>query len=152
MESAGAPARAAANPAGSVTSTAWPFTWLEASGPFGYTALIGLPGNSVASFVTYAHVVRPTVLSLAGATQTRTMAMPVRAAFAHDKKPGRREFLRANLRRAADGLVEAVKFDRQGAGMLSSLVETDGLVELAEDATHVAPGDSVGFLPYADLD
>ena len=116
------------------------------------TALIGLPGNPVASFVTCAHVVRPTVLSLAGALQTRTIAMPVRAAFAHDKKSGRREFLRANLRRAADGAVEAVKFDRQGAGMLSSLVETDGLVELGEDATHVAPGDTVGFLPYADLD
>jgi molybdopterin molybdotransferase len=116
------------------------------------TALIGLPGNSVASFVTYAHVVRPTVLSLAGAIQTRTMAMPVRAAFAHDKKPGRREFLRANLRRAADGLVEAIKFDRQGAGMLSSLVETDGLVELAEDVTRVAPGDTVGFLAYGELD
>jgi molybdopterin molybdotransferase len=116
------------------------------------TALIGLPGNPVASFVTYAYVVRPTVLSLAGARQTRTMSMPVRAAFAHDKKPGRREFLRASLRRAADGGVEAVKFDRQGAGMLSSLVETDGLVELAEDVTHVAPGDSVGFLSYADLD
>jgi molybdopterin molybdotransferase len=116
------------------------------------TALIGLPGNPVASFVTYAYVVRPTVLSLAGARQTRTMAMPVRAAFTHDKKPGRREFLRASLRRAADGAVEAVKFDRQGAGMLSSLVETDGLVELAEDVTHVAPGDSVGFLSYADLD
>jgi molybdopterin molybdotransferase len=116
------------------------------------TALIGLPGNSVASFVTYAHVVRPTVLSLAGAIQTRTLAMPVRAAFAHDKKPGRREFLRANLRRAADGLVEAVKFDRQGAGMLSSLVETDGLVELAEDVTRVAPGDTVGFLAYGELD
>lgn len=116
------------------------------------TALIGLPGNPVASFVTYAYVVRPTVLSLAGARQTRTMAMPVRAAFTHDKKPGRREFLRASLRRAADGGIEAVKFDRQGAGMLSSLVETDGLVELAEDVTHVAPGDSVGFLSYADLD
>lgn len=116
------------------------------------TALIGLPGNPVASFVTYAHVVRPTVLSLAGALQTRTTAMPVRAAFAHDKKPGRREFLRANLRHAADGAVEAVKFDRQGAGMLSSLVETDGLVELGEDVTRVAPGDSVGFLAYAELD
>ncbi|MGB3445974.1 MAG: gephyrin-like molybdotransferase Glp [Xanthobacteraceae bacterium] len=116
------------------------------------TALIGLPGNPVASFVTYAHVVRPTVLSLAGALQTRTLAVPVRAAFAHDKKPGRREFLRAQLRRAPDGGVEAVKFDRQGAGMLSSLVETDGLIELGEDVTHVAPGDSVGFLTYADLD
>jgi molybdopterin molybdotransferase len=36
--------------------------------------------------------------------------------------------------------------------MLSSLVETDGLVELGEDVTHVAPGDTVGFLAYAEID
>jgi molybdopterin molybdotransferase len=36
--------------------------------------------------------------------------------------------------------------------MLSSLVETDGLVELAEDVTRVAPGDTVGFLAYGELD
>lgn len=116
------------------------------------TALIGLPGNPVASFVTYAHVVRPTVLSLAGAIQTRTVSMPVRAAFTHRKKPGRREYVRAQLRRAADGVVEAIMFHRDGAGMLSSLVETDGLVELGDDVLEVVPGDTVGFLTYADLD
>lgn len=116
------------------------------------TALIGLPGNPVASFVTYAHVVRPTVLSLAGAIQTRTVAMPVRAAFTHRKKPGRREYVRAQLRRAVDGVIEAVMFHRDGAGMLSSLVETDGLVELGDDVRDVAPGDTVGFLTYADFD
>ena len=115
------------------------------------TALIGLPGNPVASFVAFAYVVRPTVLSLAGALQTRTVAMPVRAGFDHSKKPGRREYLRAHLRRAADGSVEAVKFHRDGAGILSSLVETDGLVELGEDVTRVLPGQTVGFLAYSAL-
>ena len=43
-------------------------------------ALIGLPGNPVASFVTFVHVVRPTVLALAGAAR-RGWPMPVRAAF-----------------------------------------------------------------------
>lgn len=114
------------------------------------TALIGLPGNPVASFVTYTYVVRPTVLSLSGALQTRTMAMPVRAAFTHHKKPGRREYVRAQLRRTADG-VEAVMFHRDGAGMLSSLVETDGLVELGEAVTRVTPGETVGFFAYSSL-
>lgn len=53
--------------------------------------------------------------------------------------------------RAADGALEAVKFPREGAGLLSSLVETDGLIELGEDITGVEPGESVGFLSYADL-
>jgi molybdopterin molybdotransferase len=115
------------------------------------TPLIGLPGNPVASFVTFVHVVRPTVLALAGALQETPVAMPVRAAFAYRKKPGRREYVRVTLRRAADGALEAEKFPREGAGLLSSLVETDGLVELGEQITAVEPGESVGFLGYANL-
>jgi molybdopterin molybdotransferase len=115
------------------------------------TPLIGLPGNPVASFVTFAHVVRPAVLALAGATQEPLTAMPLRAAFAYKKKSGRREYVRVYLRRAQDGVLEARKFPREGAGLLSSLVETDGLVELGEDIIQVEPGQSVGFISYANL-
>jgi molybdopterin molybdotransferase len=115
------------------------------------TPLIGLPGNPVASFVTFVHVVRPTVLALAGALQETSLPMPVRAAFTYRKKAGRREYVRVNLRRAADGTLEATKFPREGAGLLSSLVETDGLVELGVEITQVEPGASVGFLGYANL-
>jgi molybdopterin molybdotransferase len=115
------------------------------------TPLIGLPGNPVASFVTFVHVVRPTVLALMGSVPTPLVGLPVRAAFGYKKKIGRREYVRVTLRRAQDGSTEAVKFPREGAGLLSSLIDTDGLVELREDVIKVAAGDSVGFLGYADL-
>ena len=122
-----------------------------AMGIIGGTPLIGLPGNPVATFVTFVHVVRPTVLALAGAAQQPIVPMPVRAAFSYKKKILRREYVRANLRRAEDGALEATKFPREGAGLLSSLVETDGLVELGEEITKVEPGQTVGFLGYASL-
>jgi molybdopterin molybdotransferase len=122
-----------------------------AMGIIGGTPFIGLPGNPVASFVTFVHVVRPTVLALAGALQQNPVAVPVRAAFTYKKKIARREYVRVNLRKGADGVLEAVKFPREGAGLLSSLVETDGLVELGEDITQVEPGQTVGFLSYANL-
>ncbi len=115
------------------------------------TALIGLPGNPVASFVTFVHVVHPAVVAMSGGTWTRPVLMPVRAAFSYKKKIARREYVRVFLRRADDGHLEAVKFPREGAGLLSSLVETDGLVELVEDVTRVQAGDIVGFLSYANL-
>ncbi|WP_166298360.1 gephyrin-like molybdotransferase Glp [Bradyrhizobium sp. 2S1] len=115
------------------------------------TPLIGLPGNPVASFVTFVHVVRPTVLALMGARQEPLVPLPVRAAFAYKKKIARREYVRVSLRQAADGAREAVKFPREGAGLLSSLVDTDGLVELGEQLTRVEPGQTVGFLSYASL-
>lgn len=115
------------------------------------TPLIGLPGNPVASFVTFVHVVRPIVLALSGAQPQPLVRMPVRAAFAYKKKIARREYVRVTLRRRDDGGLEATKFPREGAGLLSSLVDTDGLVELGEEITQVAPGQTVGFLSYASL-
>jgi molybdopterin molybdotransferase len=115
------------------------------------TPFIGLPGNPVASFVTFVHVVRPTVLALAGAMPEHPVALPVRAQFTYRKKIGRREYVRVNLRMGGDGLPEVVKFPREGAGLLSSLVDTDGLVELGESVISVEPGQAVGFLGYASL-
>jgi molybdopterin molybdotransferase len=122
-----------------------------AMGIIGGTPLIGLPGNPVASFVTFVHVVRPIILALAGASQQPLVPMPVRSAFAYKKKIGRREYVRAFLRKGDDGVLKAEKFPREGAGLLSSLVDTDGLVELGEEITQVEPGQTVGFLSYASL-
>ena len=105
----------------------------------------------MASFVTFAHVVRPTILALAGAIPRQPLPMPVRAAFTYKKKVARREYVRVKLVKNTDGALDAVKFPREGAGMLSSLVETDGLVELGEDVTRVEPGQTVGFLSYESL-
>jgi molybdopterin molybdotransferase len=110
---------------------------------------MGLPGNPVASFVTFAYLARAAVLALAGAATEPFAATPAQSAFAYRKKAGRREYVRANLRRGADGALEAVKFPREGAGLLSSLITTDGLVELPEATTRVEPGEAVSFLRYS---
>jgi molybdopterin molybdotransferase len=122
-----------------------------AMGVIAGTPFIGLPGNPVASFVTFAYVVRPTLLALSGALPEKLAALPVRAAFSYRKKKGRREYVRASLNQSDAGIWEAEKFPREGAGLLSSLADTDGLVELGENVERVSPGDNVGFLAYASL-
>jgi molybdopterin molybdotransferase len=114
-------------------------------------AFVGLPGNPVAVFVTFVRVVRPLLLRLAGALPEPLLAMPARATFFYKKRKGRREYVRVALRAAADGTIEAVKYEQDGAGVLTSLTETDGLAELGEDVTTVEPGSTVGFLSYASL-
>jgi molybdopterin molybdotransferase len=114
-------------------------------------AFVGLPGNPVAVFVTFVRVVRPLLLRLAGALPEPLIAMPARATFSYRKRTGRREYVRVALRIAADGVIEAVKYAQDGAGVLTSLTETDGLAELPEDVTKVEPGETVGFLSYASL-
>jgi molybdopterin molybdotransferase len=113
-------------------------------------AFVGLPGNPVAVFVTFAYVVRPLIAALSGARDPGPLPLPVAAGFAYRKKPGRREYVRVRLEGAAKGLV-ALQHPVEGAGVLTSLTRTDGLVELPEDVVAVRPGDSVGFMPYALL-
>jgi molybdopterin molybdotransferase len=114
-------------------------------------AFVGLPGNPVAVFVTFVRVVKPLLRRLSGALPQRLLPLPVRVAFAYKKKKDRREYVRVALRRAADGELEAVKHPQDGAGILTSLTETDGLLEFPEDVTSIAPGARVGFLSYASL-
>jgi molybdopterin molybdotransferase len=121
-----------------------------AMGVVGGTPFIGLPGNPVAVFVTFAHVARPMIARLAGETFAPPKPVDVRSAFSYRKKNGRREYVRVRLVERPDG-IEAQAHPREGAGILTSLTETDGLVELREAVTRVEPGDRVGFLPYAVL-
>jgi molybdopterin molybdotransferase len=114
-------------------------------------AFVGLPGNPVAAFVTFVRVVKPLLRRLSGARPQALLPLPVRAAFAYKKKKDRREYVRVALRRAADGEIEAVKHPQDGAGILTSLTETDGLLEFPEDVTTIERGDRVGFLSYAVL-
>src|ERR1051325_7701915 len=115
------------------------------------TAFVGLPGNPVAVFVTFARVVRPLLLRLAGANPEPLIALPVKSGFAYKKKKGRREYVRVSLTRLADGSYEAHKHPQDGAGVISSLTATDGLAELADDVTEIAKGQTIGFLPYSVL-
>jgi molybdopterin molybdotransferase len=114
-------------------------------------AFVGLPGNPVAVFVTFVRVVRPLLLQLGGALPEPLIALPARAAFSYKKRKGRREYVRVALRQGADGVIEAVKHAQDGAGVITSLTETDGLAELTEDVISVEPGSPIGFLPYASL-
>jgi len=114
-------------------------------------AFVGLPGNPVAVFVTFARVVRPLLLRLAGAEVAPLIPLPVRAGFPYKKRSGRREYVRVKLVQNADGSIDAFKHAQDGAGVITSLTETDGLIELPEDVTTVARGATVGFLSYSAL-
>jgi len=112
--------------------------------------LIGLPGNPVAAALTFAILARPLILRLAGATLTPPLTFPVPAGFAYRKRAGRREYLRATLARTDGGLV-ARKYPRDGAGILSSIVQSDGFIILDESLSELAPGMAVDFLPFSEV-
>jgi molybdopterin molybdotransferase len=112
------------------------------------TPFIGLPGNPVAAFVTFAHVARAVIARLSGERLARPRAYPVLAGFAYRKKEARREYVRVRIEARDDGALVARKHPREGAGVITSLTETDGLIELPEPVTRVEPGEVLRFLPY----
>jgi molybdopterin molybdotransferase len=122
-----------------------------AMGQVGATPLAGLPGNPVAAMLTFALVARPMIEALSGTTPHVARRFQVVSDFAYAKKSGRREYVRASLEEATEGPVRARRFHKEGAGMLTSLTETDGLVELPEDVTSLRPGTVVDFIPYSEL-
>ena len=122
-----------------------------ALGQIGTVPFVGLPGNPVAVMVTFLYIVRPMILRLMGGTGLTPRHFRVPADFSHKKKKDRREWVRASL--IADGATgwRAVKFPRQGAGILSSMVESEGLVALPEEMTRLEPGALVDFLPFSEV-
>ena len=121
-----------------------------ALGQIGGVPLIGLPGNPVAALVTFVVLARPLIFKLAGAASSAPRLFPVRAGFAYRKKPGRREYVRASLQRDGHDLV-AVKYPRDGAGILSSITQSEGLVIINEEMSDLAPGMTVDFLPFSEV-
>lgn len=122
-----------------------------ALGAVGDTAFIGLPGNPVAVMVTFMLIARPMIMRLSGRDDVAPPLFRVPAAFEYKKKVGRREWLRAHLVVNGDGVLSAVNHPAGGAGILTSMVESDGLVQLPEACAAVARGDMVDFLPFNEV-
>jgi molybdopterin molybdotransferase len=92
-------------------------------------------------------------MRLAGGSWPEPVRFPLPAAFNQKKKLGRREFWRARLMRMAEGdnRLYVAKFPRDGSGLISSLREADGLIEIPEDVSEVKKGQAVGFIPFSEF-
>lgn len=107
---------------------------------------IGLPGNPVSSFVTFALFVRPLLLRMAGVEGVTPVRSPLRADFDWPKADRRREFLR--VRRNGQGGLEL--FPNQLSSVLTSTVWADGVVDNPAGQT-IKRGDLVQFISFSDL-
>jgi molybdopterin molybdotransferase len=121
-----------------------------AMGQVGRVPFMGLPGNPVAVMVTFLMLTRPLVLRLAGAADTVPRRFRVAAGFDYNKRSNRCEYVRVRLERGDDGWV-ARKFPRDGAGILSSMVESDGLAEIGEGISRVELGAAIDFIPFSEV-
>jgi molybdopterin molybdotransferase len=122
-----------------------------AVGRIGAAPFFGLPGNPVAMIVTFQMIVRPALLHLAGAQVVQPRRFPVTADFQLQRRPGKREFLRCSLHEGEDHTLLARRFERGGSGVLSSVADSEGLLEVPEDIAEIVPGMTLPFIPFSSL-
>jgi molybdopterin molybdotransferase len=119
-----------------------------AAGRIGKAALFGLPGNPVAVMVTFLAFVRPALLRMMGARVTQPVLLKAHSAEAMRKKPGRTEYQRGIVSRTPDGRLEVRTTGNQGSGVLSSMVQANGLIVLHHGQGNVAVGDEVDVMMF----
>ncbi|RQO82090.1 gephyrin-like molybdotransferase Glp [Acidovorax sp. FJL06] len=117
-----------------------------AYGRIGAAHFMGLPGNPVSSFLTFALLVRPFVLRLQGVQDVAPQSIAAAAHFAWPKADKRREFLRVR-HNAAGGLD---LFGNQSSGVLTSAAWGDGVVDNPAGQT-IAVGDTVQYIAFSEL-
>jgi molybdopterin molybdotransferase len=118
------------------------------TGDQGSAILFGLPGNPVAVMVTFLAFVRPALLRLMGATATQPVLLQARSEEALRKKPGRTEYQRGIVTQSPDGGLRVRTTGNQGSGVLSSMVQANGLIVLGHDQSNVAVGDAVQVMMF----
>ena len=117
----------------------------------GAAVLFGLPGNPVAVMVTFLAFVRPALLRMMGCHDTAASPPPLlraRSVSAIRKKPGRTEYQRGFVQAMAGALPEVRIAGNQGSGVLSSMVEANGLVVLHHEQGNIAAGDEVDVMMF----
>lgn len=119
-----------------------------AVGRIGTTALFGMPGNPVAVMVTFLTLVRPALLQMMGALPQQPPLLQAHSLDALRKKPGRTEYQRGIVSTGPDGRLQVRITGNQGSGVLSSMVQANGLIVLHHDQANVAAGELVDVLMF----
>jgi molybdopterin molybdotransferase len=110
--------------------------------------LFGLPGNPVAVMVTFAAFVRPALQQLMGWQAPALPLLKAKSTEAMRKKPGRTEYQRGIVRTNAAGELMVSTTGNQGSGVLSSMVQANGLIVLGHTQGNVAVGDEVEVMMF----
>jgi molybdopterin molybdotransferase len=110
--------------------------------------LFGLPGNPVAVMVTFLAFVRPALLRLMGCTDAEPVLLRAHSSEPLRKKAGRTEYQRGIVTIDATGQLRVRTTGNQGSGVLSSMVQANGLIVLHHDQGDVAVGDAVDVMVF----
>ena len=109
--------------------------------------LLGLPGNPVSVFATYATLGRRLLDGLQGRTEARRQ-WRARLASPIEKPHARLEFQRGHLEAGEDGTLRVHPDAVTGSHRLHAAAMNDALIVVPDGPQSLAVGDVVDVLPY----
>ena len=114
------------------------------------TIVICLPGNPVSVHLLYAMIVAPFLKCLCNGKFIVPKGILAKTDFTMRKKNNRLEWLRVNIDKKEKNLVVS-KYKKQGSGMISSMVFSDGILEIPEDINLISKNDYFNFYSFEHL-
>ena len=121
-----------------------------AFGEINKTPFIGLPGNPVAAIVTFLMLVVDYVKILSGNKNVKIKKNMISSNFSMIKKLGRREWIRGWITEK-NGKQFLEKFNTTGSGIISSISQSDGIIDIDEDVKYIKKGKKLNYIKYEDI-
>jgi molybdopterin molybdotransferase len=110
-------------------------------------ALWGMPGHVVSAMIVFSRVVKPFVAHISGqaARGKKELRLPATLSRNVASRQGRIDFIRVQLRLANDRLWADPVLGK--SGLISTMVNADGLVEIDINTEGLDKGDTVQVIP-----
>jgi molybdopterin molybdotransferase len=108
--------------------------------------LFGLPGNPVAFMVSFLVFIQPALRQMMGSQKMPSPMVRAKTQEVLRKKVGRTEYLRGVVSKNAEGELQVMTTGNQGSGVLSSMVQANGLIVLSHHHPSAQIGDWVDVM------
>ena len=108
-----------------------------------------LPGNPVAAQICFRLMVSEGINIRMSGNKTELFKVQAISEFEHKSKLGRKEFLRGKMFQKNN--INYIKINgKPGAGVLTSLSGSNGLIEVDENIEIIEKGDIINFIPFKE--
>ena len=115
----------------------------------GQTCLFaGLPGNPVATLVTFMLLIQPLIRQLQGESKVQPAIWPAKAEATFYSRVGRSDFHRGIYSFTAKGQLQVRTTGSQGSGILTSAHQGNCLIRIPDDKAEIQAGEVVTIYPF----
>ena len=112
--------------------------------------VICLPGNPVSVQLLFVMLINPLIKKLSGGNFNLPKSSKIVANFNMQKKTRRMEWLRI-IKKTLNNKNIAIKYPKQGSGMISSITYSDGIIEIDADTSVIKKGDTFDYYDFDNL-